>query len=538
MINHVRPSIRIRRRLTAHRDAPCGLASLWRATLIVAASVLIASESGGASTSANGTRFIAVPAEIVAACRAAQETAGFEILCPARLPRSYLGDVPGGKPSPLSATAFAGTVDIGYSAEADTTGARLSLNEPARFFHLVIGPADQGIPPGARRAKLGGRVGLLTPAVPGRSVGQYFQNHVRFIFSWRGHSYVVSLHTFGETATEKLLGEVVRGLKPLSEIQSFRVTTPVSRRVRLPDGPIWVANAGGALWAVSAGAVHSSQPLTSYLTRIFNAGQPAIVRDVGTRAMVATTDGRSIWVASTRNAPDGNFAAPELAKLDATTRRVTSRVSMSKSRDVPIAGAVASNGTVWFALQSADNASAGTVVAFDGRSMTKLGNLSLQASPTAVAATRAGHVWVTTVDGTANEIDVRTRKVIDVVRGIGDAPTAAVAEGDGMWIAADGGRLLRRIYPGNRQPTVTTRLQSPTYALTTGAKTLWAALPGRGVVDCIDRQTGALVGSFATGGDPIGIFASGDSLWALMSSDGLMIRLVSHALPRLCRPSP
>src|SRR5919201_391047 len=127
-------------------------------------------------------RLTPVPGRVVARCRSIQRRARVPILCPTLVPRAFTG----------------------------------------------------GIPPGGHPATLGGKHGLLVPAREGSFYGNglYWGNHVRFLWRERGVPYVATLHTFGELATERLLGRLVRSLRPVDAM-----TAPARRGLPLGTTP-------------------------------------------------------------------------------------------------------------------------------------------------------------------------------------------------------------------------------------------------------------------------------------------------------------
>jgi hypothetical protein len=141
-------------------------------------------------------------------CRRAQDTE-FTVLCPARLPRATRAITPGPRPAPLVVHGGSDVLDFSYSAAASPEGrCPCGSTRPSGSCTSSSVARFSASRPGARPARLGGRRGLLARATPNGSFGSVpsFDNHVRFVWREHGTRYVATLHTFGERATERLLG--------------------------------------------------------------------------------------------------------------------------------------------------------------------------------------------------------------------------------------------------------------------------------------------------------------------------------------------
>lgn len=193
-------------------------------------------------------RLFTTPARVLTQCRLAQASSRFPILCPARLPRPFLGwprsdrlPEPSAQRLPAPEASWrsrsdlryrkrqAGGLSIGYGAPWEPDSGpdwRLHLwrNRPCCFFHFEVFRRAEGrqhIPAGARPATLGGRRGLLKDATSyGLSSSEndylYFSNHTRFLWHQNGVAYVATLHRFGtKQETRALLGRLIRELRPV-----------------------------------------------------------------------------------------------------------------------------------------------------------------------------------------------------------------------------------------------------------------------------------------------------------------------------------
>jgi hypothetical protein len=185
------------------------------------------------------------PKRVIGRCRAAQSRASFPILCPALLPRPFLGPPRGVTADPLpdwtaswrsrSDPAYRkrrfGGVTIGYGAPWEPDSGpdwRLHLwrNRPCCFLHFEVfrrGEGRRHVPAGAFPMVLGGRQGLLKDAtsygLSSRGDYLYFPNHTRFLWRENGVLYVATLHRFGtRQETRDLLGRLIHELRPVSEL--------------------------------------------------------------------------------------------------------------------------------------------------------------------------------------------------------------------------------------------------------------------------------------------------------------------------------
>jgi hypothetical protein len=178
-----------------------------------------------------------------ATCRSWQRRTPLRLLCPTSLPRATLGpaNIRDPRPPRLSAVVVGapkrpGSIgllgfEFSYSAPVEPTsgpGWRQHLwhNRPCCFLHFgvyrLVRPAGR-LPAGVSHAVVGGRRGLMLPAVgnglAGRT-GVWWANHAWFF--WRAHAawYVATLHHFGRPGeTRRLLGRLVRELVPAATVR-------------------------------------------------------------------------------------------------------------------------------------------------------------------------------------------------------------------------------------------------------------------------------------------------------------------------------
>jgi hypothetical protein len=191
-------------------------------------------------------RLFPTPPRIVTQCRLAQARSRLPILCPARLPRPFIGwprpdrvpepsaqrlPAPGvtwrSRSDPRYRRRQEGGLSIGYGAPWEPDSGpdwRLHLwrNRPCCFLHFEVFRRAEGrqhVPAGARPALLGGRRGLVKDATSYGYAGNdhlYWPNHTRFLWREHGVAYVATLHRFGtKEETRALLGRLIRELRPV-----------------------------------------------------------------------------------------------------------------------------------------------------------------------------------------------------------------------------------------------------------------------------------------------------------------------------------
>ena len=178
-----------------------------------------------------------IPARVLTQCRLMATRAGFPYLCPARLPQPTVPPRPG-IPLPrlhaersiyqdLGGTMY--SLSFSYGAPYEPRSAthwkqHLWRNRPCCFLHFEVRrrpDTSVAVPSGAYSATLGGRRGLFKPAY-GHGLacgaglrGIYWCNHVAFLWRERGVPWAATLHYFGRGETRKLLGLLIRQLRPV-----------------------------------------------------------------------------------------------------------------------------------------------------------------------------------------------------------------------------------------------------------------------------------------------------------------------------------
>lgn len=172
-----------------------------------------------------------VPAPIAQACVEVAARAPGRLLCPHRLPRPFLGNLPGHEPLPFKLTVLSGRygagelvpvgASIGYGAGWEPASGRdwrlhAWRNRPCCFLHFDVYEApphpDWLRTDRARRVRFAGRSGFFAWSSRHAPIG--FSNHVRFAWRERGRWYVATLHSFGP-GTKPLLEALVRELHPV-----------------------------------------------------------------------------------------------------------------------------------------------------------------------------------------------------------------------------------------------------------------------------------------------------------------------------------
>jgi hypothetical protein len=196
-------------------------------------------------------RLLPTPPRIVNQCQLAQARSSHPILCPARLPRPFVGWPQGGPPKAVAQRlpapgvswrsrsdpryrnrSFSG-VSIAYAAPWEPDSGpdwqlHLWRNRPCCFLHFEVFWRREGrrhVPVGARPATLGGRRGLLKDATSYGVASRendylYWANHTRFLWRETGVDYVATLHRFGtKEETRALLSRLIRELRPATNLR-------------------------------------------------------------------------------------------------------------------------------------------------------------------------------------------------------------------------------------------------------------------------------------------------------------------------------
>jgi DNA-binding beta-propeller fold protein YncE len=339
---------------------------------------------------------------------------------------------------------------------------------------------------------------------------------VRFVFKAGGVDYAATLHTFGESATEALLGRIVATLRPA---RSLRVAARPGA-IAVPAGPSSIATRGRFLWVVSTGTIESASPLANRLSRVDPAtGAVTPVSGLGIRSVTAAVGPSAVWATYTYDTPDGNFAPPVLARVDPAHPHVISRLRLSRDgSDLPIASA-AGPGSVWVGLARATE---GSVVRVDPATRRIVARVALPVRPNAVVAA-LGRLWVAG-GATLIAIDAGTSQIVATTR-VGPGASAVAAASGALWVAAAGDGTVSRVDARTYRVTARVPLGGPCYGLAASRGTVWAALPGAGTVVRLDARSGRIVRRIDVGGDPLAVAAAGGggSAWVTMLADRVVL---------------
>jgi YVTN family beta-propeller protein len=415
---------------------------------------------------------VALPAHAIAVCRRAQARARFTVLCPARLPRATRAFTPGTPPLPLVVSHRGGVLDFGYSAPAGPEGSvPVRLNAPERFLHFVVGRALEGVPPGARSARLGGRRGVLARATPNGALDSspYWGNHVRFLWRGRGTRYVATLHTFGERATERLLDRLLRELRPA---RSLHAPAPAPRgQASIFTRPANLAVGFGAVWA---GAMENLTDRGPRLLRV----DPATLRERGQPGaepidvhVAAGTEG--VWITSAARRPGSSRSglALEARRIDPSSGRVVARTRLARFRvgGLIVGGLAVGDGAVWvsanrFRRRGGTPHATGTVWRVDPTSGRVTARTRVSAGAAALLAAD-GAVWVAGAGmPVISRLDARTAALTATIH-VGPKPFALASAEGAIWLTDNHDGTVRRIDPPTRRVTATIHVGRAPYGI-------------------------------------------------------------------------
>lgn len=464
-------------------------------------------------------RLAPVSARVVVRCRAIQAQARARLLCPTLLPRAAAAGVPDVPPSALVVTPMGdffrrriAGVDIGYGAPWEGPGwtAHRWRNRPCCFFHFNVfrrAPRRDSIPAGARPAVLGGKHGLLVAAHEGEFYGNglYWSNHVRFLFREQGTNWVATLHTFGETATERLLGRLIASLRP---VNSMRVPpqrgTPVGttpNAIALEHHNMWVASLGD-LSGNFTGTVYRVDAASGRITgRVHPAG--------GGGPHALTILAGSVWVATYSG----------IARIDPRSGKRIAYLNVGR-----FPKAIAAAGALLWITDAIPFNKNGSIVSVDPRSNRLVGRpIPLGRSPGALAAA-AGSLWVADeLDGTVTRVDPTRRRVVARIK-VGRMPTAIAAGANGVWVANTADGTVSRIDPTTNRVTTTHWVGLAPRALTFGAGAVWVATTGDGSLRRIDPATGRVTTVRHGLIDPLVMTLANKTIW-ITTNDGALVRV-------------
>jgi YVTN family beta-propeller protein len=151
--------------------------------------------------------------------------------------------------------------------------------------------------------------------------------------------------------------------------------------------------------------------------------------------------------------------------------------------------------------------------------------LGTGATPTSVAVSRNGVLWVTsTAAGTVSRIDPGTHALTQIP--VGSEPAAVTVAFDGsVWVANSGSGTVSRISPENNQVVATVRVGAGPSALAATPSAVWVANTLNGSVTKIALSDDRVLFTAPVGSEPAGITAGGGSIWVANQGDGTVDRL-------------
>jgi YVTN family beta-propeller protein len=248
----------------------------------------------------------------------------------------------------------------------------------------------------------------------------------------------------------------------VSRVNPASVTVQQVIPVRGP--PTGIAAAGGGLWVVQSNVnPHANSISVAHINPEYNSLGSAVPIDnvvpQGSGAVAAW--GKSVWVAPSTGL---------LTRLDALTGQPTGRLDPNTS---PTGVAITPDGAIWLTDSEANE-----VVRVDPTDLTTpilVGN-----EPTAIAA-GAGAVWVVdSLDDTVVRIDPNSRSITDTIS-VGESP-AGIAVGDGsVWVANAGDGTVTRIDPANNHIQKTIHVGGSPTALTVADGRVWVAVDAQSI---------------------------------------------------------
>jgi YVTN family beta-propeller protein len=462
-------------------------------------------------------RLVPVSAHVVARCRRIQAQAKEPLLCPTQLPGATAGSIPGPPPRTLAVTPMGDDfrsriagVDIGYGAPWEGPGwtAHRWRNRPCCFFHFDVfrrAPGSQAIPPGARPATLGGKHGLLVAAHEGAFYGSglYWANHVRFLFRDHRTNWVATLHTFGETATERLLGRLIAGLRLVDTIPM-----PPQQGTLVGVTPNAIAGDGPSLWIASLGDLSPNFTATVYRVDTASGQVTARAHPAGGGGphALAVLDG-SLWVATFQG----------IARIDPRNGKRLAFLNVGRWPQ----RIAAADGLLWVTDALVFN-KYGSLVSIDPKTNRLTpGPIQLGRSPGAVAA-GAGSLWVADeLDGTLTRIDAKHRRVIARTK-VGRMPTAVMASSDGVWVANTGDGTVSRVDTVTNRVTKTIWVGVAPRALASADGSLWVLCTGSGTLSRIDSASGKVTVVRRGLSDPLALTIEGHHTWITTGDGELM----------------
>jgi len=241
-------------------------------------------------------------------------------------------------------------------------------------------------------------------------------------------------------------------------------TVTVQQVIPVDGPPTGIAAAGGGVWVVQSNVSPAANSISvAQIDPEYNSLGSAVPIDnviaEGSGAVAAW--GNSVWVAP---------SAGLLTRLDAVTGQPTGRLDPNAS---PTGIAITPDGAIWLTDSEANE-----VVRVDPTGL--LTPILVGNQPTAIAA-GAGAVWVVdSLDDTVVRIDPSSRSITDQIS-VGDSP-AGIAVGDGsVWVANAGDGTVTRIDPANGHVRKTIHVGGSPAALTVADGRVWVAVDARSI---------------------------------------------------------
>jgi YVTN family beta-propeller protein len=367
---------------------------------------------------------------------------------------------------------------------------------------------------------------MLAPAsAVDSSIGPYFGDHVRFVWRERGVRYVATLHTFGDPATTELLGRIVASLVPAARLAP--VEEPPGSVIVGP-APTGLAADVTGLWVATAGAVATG--LNGQLVRFDRVSlrPSARPRVRAKRIRVAAGEG-AVWTVSYDVTRDGqNLAAPELARVDPVTGRVTARLGLGPGEGTGIA---VGGGSVWITRDPPDPRSPSVILRVDPGTMRVRTRIRVGRGAASVAVDGPS-VWVVNAtSNTLSQVNASSGRVTATVP-VGHHPFGIAVGSGSVWVTNVADGTVSRVDGRSHRVTATIPVGRAPYGVTTNSHDIWVAVLGTGTLVKIDPNANVIAELVQLPGDPLAIAADGPLLFVTLNTDGLLMRVDPATLPR------
>jgi DNA-binding SARP family transcriptional activator len=256
--------------------------------------------------------------------------------------------------------------------------------------------------------------------------------------------------------------------------------------------PIAIAAGEGGIWVGDArdGTVTRIDPDSSSIVKVIGVGAPAVDLAAGAG---------SVWVAT------GAFG--EVVQIDPELGAIENRIALGTPGDpiVPSVPSVAvGSGRVWAGSQRG-------LERIDPASGEISGEVNLSNSPALQIATGGGAVWATVFSSRAKRVEAASAKeTAEFYAGSFVYPIGL--DSDAVWIGGDEGQLWK-VDPVTATQVLSVRIESFPSAIALGARSVWVALPGEGVLLRIDPRTGAIQARIELGGSPEDVVVANGLVW-------------------------